>query len=1142
MKAKRNKRVLSVLLFLLTFVGAKADVLPSSYYAEATLGTFYLYNVNQGQFLVRLSNNFPGLSNAPAEVKIGQTSGGYTLMFSDGYYLKTGFWNNQYLWTDGAAGIAEGVWVFEAISGKEKTYRLKRATSETWGDKTGTFYANGTNADTEPTEDCQWALIALSTYVDIAKEKAIPAKYRSEIPTAAGEYYLYDILTQQFLNTNYRSLSEEPSATTTFTPSGSGFLISGAADKYLKIGVYKGQYLWSDGDESNTKWTIEPAAGEEAEKAYYISTKDFTETNSEVAGKTMYLTGTNASSAKPSMARWALITAENYVAWASSGEIPVDHEAVAANLATIVAAKGDATSLVQNPTFAKSDDGWWGGERVLRQLYRGSGYDYESTEAEAELIQVVPNMPSGIYKVVAAVRGAIGTTATAKIAGKSGRTVENRGYQQSGLQLNSNGVMMPWSPLGGFSENGTALGWQWLTATGELKEDGSLNLEFDLKGADWKGIVDVHLYYMGDGETDYAMEYRDGVDAVNHAVTCDLTTQNPNRLFTTTGAIKTLCDATLNNNLVGGSVSKFVLWDGFDFASEVDFVASKATYYRSIEQDAVDVICAPFAITGGASGKFYEPKSVNGEVVNLTEVKKPEAGKAYIYQNAGEVTSLTGSGIVKAQPVTGSAEICALGTYSKIEKIEQGRYILNGETLNYVSGNLSLEAFRAEFKLPGNQARYTLNFKGDEESSVWKKPVLAIGDYVADRECYLYNPGAGRFYTEGNAYGTQASVGETGLKCKFVANGDAVKLTNHSLAKSGWRTAFVTTNGAVYCDGESPTECWWKMVPSGEKTFKLMMDAPNTSYNQTNYPGAMFGLDLFEDKLRTNLAAMLFDAEEPGEGLYLTDWQVVSVADYNAYQLAVTTYKAALSLMNLLDEATALGKDVAAEKGVYENTESTLQELLDAIDSVTNKLLEDEIGKASKDNPVDVTAKFITNPSYENNDNEGWSGTAPTTNAAANLQNAEFFNTTFNCYQDLRGLPEGYYKVSVQGFYRAGLEGPSLESKMSGNEASVMNVLLYITTNGKSNSTKLQSVFTGAPTEALGVDGEIHNGNWWVPNTMAAAAAYFAAGYYDENSLMVHVTSGQLRIGLRKSTTIRRDWTMFDNWRLTYYGKENPEE
>ena len=162
----------------------------------------------------------------------------------------------------------------------------------------------------------------------------------------------------------------------------------------------------------------------------------------------------------------------------------------------------------------------------------------------------------------------------------------------------------------------------------------------------------------------------------------------------------------------------------------------------------------------------------------------------------------------------------------------------------------------------------------------------------------------------------------------------------------------------------------------------------------------------------------------------------------------------------------------------------------------------------------------------------------PGIDANNNLQNAEFFNTNFDTYQDLQGLPDGIYRLSVQGFYRAGLEGPALEAKQNGTEESVMNAELYVTTNGKTTTTKMQSIFTGAPTSRLGVDGEINLGSWWVPNTMSSAAVYFAKGYYKENSIEVEVRNGQLRIGLRKTTTIRRDWVMIDNWKLEYLGKE----
>lgn len=1120
-----SKRVLTlVFAVLLSVVGAKAEGIPSSYFSEVTSGDFYLYNVTQQQFLVRLSNNFPGLTNAPAEVRVTNNGSAWTIMFTDGKYLKTGYWNNQYLWTDGTAGLSENLWAFDAISDQTNVYQIHRTVSETLNDQTGIFYINGTNAATQPNDDCKWALIKPGDYISIAMEKAIPAQYRSSKPTAKGQYYLYDVLNQQFLNTDSRTLSDVPTALTTVTPTNGKFLLSGAVGKYLKIGVYKGQYLWSDGDADNTKWTLE----EGGDKLFYIYTNDFTETNAEVAGKTMYLQETNAMATKPSFARWALITEEDYVEWAISGEATADPAVVAENLTAIKAAKGDATSLVQNPSFAQGDGGWRGGTRTLCTLYRGNGYDYVSTDDNARMIQILNNMPAGTYKVVAVVRGASGTTAQAVIANTEGDIVQNHGYQGD-YQLNTNGVLMPFNTTGGFNTSDNALGWQWLTATGTLAKDGNLTLEFNLNGADWKGIADVHLYYMNDGATQYAVDYADDVDAQNHAVCCDLTTDNPNSLFTANGNIKTVADEKLSNLLVSGAVANFVLWDGFDFTASADFIATKATYYRTIEAGTPDVLCLPFAITGGTNGTFYEPKNINGSTLNLKEIKKPEAGKPYLYRGTSDVTTLTGSGNVKA------------GNYTSIT-VPQGSYVLNGNKLKKVSGTKTIDAFRSYFQLESDASSLSLNFDTTVDDGVWQHPLLETSAFANGQECYLYNVAAQRFYTEGNAYGTQASVGEEGLKCKFVQSGEVYKLTNYSISKNAWRTLFVTTNGAMFVDAESATECWWKVVPIDhssltiDHTFKLMIAAPNQTYNQENYPGAMMGLDLFEGEYRTNLAALLMDAEEPGEGLYLTDWAVATPDAYNQYLTDVATYKAALQLKELIDEAKAAGMDVTEEDAVYNNSSSTLAEIQAAIASVTAKLLEDDLAGASRENPIDVTDKFITNPRYENNDNEGWKGNVqPGIDANNNLQNAEFFNTDFDTWQDLQGLPDGTYRLSLQGFYRAGLEGPAYEAKQSGSET--LNAELYVTTDSKTTITKMQSIFTGAPTSKLGVDGEINLGQWWVPNTMSAAAVYFAKDYYKDNSIEVQVTNGQLRIGLRKSTTIRRDWVMIDNWKLEYLGK-----
>lgn len=154
----------------------------------------------------------------------------------------------------------------------------------------------------------------------------------------------------------------------------------------------------------------------------------------------------------------------------------------------------------------------------------------------------------------------------------------------------------------------------------------------------------------------------------------------------------------------------------------------------------------------------------------------------------------------------------------------------------------------------------------------------------------------------------------------------------------------------------------------------------------------------------------------------------------------------------------------------------------------------------------------------------GWTGDLPTLGCGV----AEFFDKTFDLSQTLTGLPNGLYKVSCQGYYR-----PGSNSEVP-NHAEEMNVLLYA---GEQSAT-LQSIMTdagkdGQPTDASGsyteaatIDGQL------VPNSMAGAAKAFAAGLYLGNEVEVSVVDGTLTFGLKKTTGISNDWTIFDNFKL----------
>lgn len=200
-----------------------------------------------------------------------------------------------------------------------------------------------------------------------------------------------------------------------------------------------------------------------------------------------------------------------------------------------------------------------------------------------------------------------------------------------------------------------------------------------------------------------------------------------------------------------------------------------------------------------------------------------------------------------------------------------------------------------------------------------------------------------------------------------------------------------------------------------------------------------------------------------------------------------------------------------------------------------------EIAALSLDEGTDYTS-IVINPNFELG-TDGWEG-APAIGGTSTNKCAERWNATFDVYQTITGLPNGYYDMSIQGFYRVG-DGANDASKAAaaraaGNE--VLNAIYYI--NDKSK--KLMSIFdysralTQNDTYNLNVARDINGTNYYVPDNMSRAAACFAEGEYQNPTIRCMVTDGTLRIGISKSVGNDQDWTIWDNVTLTYQGSYAP--
>lgn len=194
---------------------------------------------------------------------------------------------------------------------------------------------------------------------------------------------------------------------------------------------------------------------------------------------------------------------------------------------------------------------------------------------------------------------------------------------------------------------------------------------------------------------------------------------------------------------------------------------------------------------------------------------------------------------------------------------------------------------------------------------------------------------------------------------------------------------------------------------------------------------------------------------------------------------------------------------------------------------------------------TDCTSK-ITNPSFEN-DWTGWShkdmglqGNNVFDIKAGNVYaekwtgrgGAEFYETTFNFYQTLKNMPAGVYQLCAQAFQRPGEPSAVYTQYKAGN--SNISTQLYM----GSASTFVKHICDDSQKTALNNGDKQLATGVYVPNVMDGAAQYFAKGFYDNSVSMEQTTSGaNIKVGIRSTKSASYYWTMFDHFRLYFYGK-----
>ena len=141
--------------------------------------------------------------------------------------------------------------------------------------------------------------------------------------------------------------------------------------------------------------------------------------------------------------------------------------------------------------------------------------------------------------------------------------------------------------------------------------------------------------------------------------------------------------------------------------------------------------------------------------------------------------------------------------------------------------------------------------------------------------------------------------------------------------------------------------------------------------------------------------------------------------------------------------------------------------------------------------------------------------------------NTEQYDTDFDVNQTIN-VPNGKYVLEVQGYYRNGNVENSAAAHLNDTEKLLAKVY------ANSVEATLPSIYADAGKVDVGTTTNGINGKF--PNGQDDASAFFSAGAYNLVLDPVVVSDGTLKIGVKKTEKVDKDWACFDNFRLTYYG------
>ena len=361
-----------------------------------------------------------------------------------------------------------------------------------------------------------------------------------------------------------------------------------------------------------------------------------------------------------------------------------------------------------------------------------------------------------------------------------------------------------------------------------------------------------------------------------------------------------------------------------------------------------------------------------------------------------------------------------------------------------------------------------------------KLPDIYKGAAAGAGEFYFYNIASQKFLMGGSDWNTHAAVDVPGVIFTVTAEGDGFTI-NRFGGKDG---NYLGYNGYTDIPGKDV----WAFIPvAGKKNVYNIVKGDNHAQGLAFAPQSNTDADEMMDKEFWNTVSVEAAVAKNANA----EWKLVTKAERDAL-LATATETRPVDATHLLANP-GFNRPAMLEGWITDNRSDFKDANLGVID------------RGRRTNPVCEA----------------------------------YYQKMFEVNQVVSNLPEGYYQVNMTGYYRDGSR-EDLQQKVANGTTPARHAMLYIEYKGKGNEVALPSIAAGI-NQCPGIGWKGAAGEQ--PDNVMDAAEYFESGLYKVYTRIIKVgPEGELTIGVTKDKQVDSDWAVFDNFRLTYFGKHVSQE